>query len=74
MKNEFPEILILPSACKLSPANKKRKNYDLCDFPAEWIMLTPTDSGSIIFNSCDMGNALLSGRTVAGSTSTELTL
>lgn len=38
----------------------KGKEFDILTLPTEWVELTKTDSGMIIFNSCDAGNLLIS--------------
>jgi hypothetical protein len=42
-------------ACK----SVKKEPFNLASLPADWVKLTKTDSGLIIYNSCNMGNALL---------------
>ena len=38
----------------------EEKAFDLSTLPKDWVMLTPTDSGLVVFNSCDGGNGLVS--------------
>jgi len=37
----------------------ERRTFDLTTLPPDWIYLTKTDSGNVIFNSCDGGNSLV---------------
>ncbi len=37
----------------------KEQILTLSDFPNQWVMLTPTDSGQVIFNPCDAENPQL---------------
>ena len=59
MKNLIVAISILIGfvACK---QNNTKKQFNLSALPAEWIRLTKTDTGYIIYNSCDAGNLLFS--------------
>ena len=36
-----------------------KQEFDLSNIPSDWVNLTKTDSGLIVFNSCDMGNQLI---------------
>lgn len=50
-------------ACKENGKNEQintGKEFDILTLPTEWVELTKTDSGMIIFNSCDGGNLLIS--------------
>ena len=49
-------IILLQASCR----QIKVKDFDVKSFPAEWVQLTETDSGFIIYNSCDQGNLLMS--------------
>lgn len=48
-------LLIVAFACKQADT---KKPFNLVELPAEWIHLTKTDTGYIIYNSCDAGNSL----------------
>lgn len=48
-------ILTLLLACKQT----KKEPFNIATLPADWVQLTKTDSGLIVYNSCDMGNLLL---------------
>ncbi len=37
----------------------ERKNYDLRMLPREWVRLTKTAKGLVVYNTCDSGNLLL---------------
>jgi len=50
-------LLIVSLAC--TPTTNK-KAFNLSSLPPEWIRLTKTDTGYIIYNSCDAGNLLFS--------------
>ncbi len=38
---------------------KRLESFDIGNLPSEWIRLTKTDSGMVIYNSCDGGNKLI---------------
>jgi hypothetical protein len=48
-------VSIIITSCK----QNVEKEFDMKSLPAEWVKLTKTDSGLIIFNSCDAGNLLM---------------
>ena len=53
----FTTIFMLYSCPNLAQG---RENYlSIVDLPDEWVSLTPTDSGNIVYNTCDSGNLLL---------------
>lgn len=52
-------MLIFLVACKESKKEPFLTPFNLANLPAEWVQLTKTDSGYIVFNSCEMGNTLL---------------
>jgi hypothetical protein len=54
LKFTFLVIIILTS-CK----QNIEKEFDMKSLPTEWVKLTQTDTGLIVFNSCDGGNLLL---------------
>lgn len=50
-------------ACKENSktgSDSKEKPFDILSMPADWVTLKKTDSGYIVFNSCDGGNPILS--------------
>lgn len=65
MLNRTLALLILTSLMACKQATKapqkelKKEPFNIASLPADWVQLTKTDSGFIIFESCDMGNALL---------------
>lgn len=52
-------ILFFLIACKESKKEPVLTPFHLANLPAEWVQLTKTDSGYIVFNSCEMGITLL---------------
>lgn len=57
--------LALLNFCKSPKAQEADKREELSSFniediPSDWIRLTKTDSSSIIYNTCDGGNTLIS--------------
>lgn len=48
-------FIIILASCK----QNLEKEFDMKSLPTEWIKLTKTDTGFIIFNSCDAGNLLM---------------
>ena len=40
-------------------STKSLEPFDIGNLPSEWIRLTETDSGMVIYNSCDGGNKLI---------------
>jgi hypothetical protein len=46
-------------ACKQTKKEPRKEPFNLATFPSDWVQLTKTDSGFIVYKSCDMGNALL---------------
>lgn len=47
-----------PTVTKKKPLEEKA--FDLSVLPKDWVRLTSTDSGLVVFNSCDGGNLLVS--------------
>ena len=65
MKTTWLSLVLACTLLACKENNKKEqiskgKEFDILTFPTEWIQLTKTDSGMIIFNSCDAGNLLIS--------------
>ena len=57
------EILYFTKKPGITVKKKKleeEKAFDLSALPKEWVMLTPTDTGFVVFNSCEGGNRLVS--------------
>ena len=53
-------LLIFLISCKEAKKEPAKKEaFNLNSLPTDWVELTKTDSGFIVFNSCDMGNSLL---------------
>lgn len=49
-------IVLIQTSCR----QNADKDFDIKSLPTEWVQLTETDSGFIIYNSCDQGNLLMS--------------
>lgn len=58
MKNVIVLIIISFSIFACSKASKI--DFDLNTLPKDWIELTKTDSGLVVYNSCDAGNSIIS--------------
>ena len=48
-------VIMILTSCK----QNAEKEFDMRTLPSEWVRLTKTDTGLIIFNSCDAGNLLM---------------
>ena len=46
-------------ACKQTKKEPHKEPFNLATLPSDWVRLIKTDSGLIVFNSCDGGNPLL---------------
>lgn len=46
-------------ACKQTKKEPRKEPFNLTTLPADWVKLTKTDSGLIVYKSCDGGNLLL---------------
>jgi hypothetical protein len=46
-------------ACKQTKKEPRKEPFNLGTLPSDWVQLTKTDSGFIVYKSCDMGNTLL---------------
>lgn len=65
MKTFWLSIVLICTlvACKENSKtgnDNKEKPFDILSLPADWVTLKKTDSGMIVFNSCDGGNPILS--------------
>lgn len=65
MKTFWLSIVLLCTlvACKENSKignDSNEKPFDILSLPADWVKLTKTDSGMIIFNSCEGGNTIIS--------------
>ena len=48
-------VIMILTSCK----QNVEKEFDMKNLPTEWVKLTQTDTGLIVFNSCDAGNLLM---------------
>ena len=48
-------VIVLLFSCN----SRSESNFNLESIPSDWVNLTETDSGLIIFNSCNAGNLLI---------------
>jgi hypothetical protein len=51
--------LTILMACKQAKKESRKEPFNLATLPADWVKLTKTDSGFIVYNSCEGGNTLL---------------
>lgn len=53
-------FLIFIFGILLSCSQQRTEKFDLSQLPRNWVHLTETDSGLVVYNSCDAGNLLIS--------------